>query len=159
MQTSRLFQLSVVGLLAGFGAFVAPATSRAEETYPAAIQEAAGLACAPSCTLCHTTNPGTNSSWAGKPFGAYMGPNGAAAKGDAGVKEAFDKYKADPTKATGLARLEANQDPDTGTELCQITYGCGAHIVKDAPRDDWSGLLFIAGAMGFGALLRHTKRR
>lgn len=160
MQTSKLLQLTLVGLVAGLGAFAAPGTTHAEETFPGALQEIAGLPCAPSCTICHTTNPGAVGTWIGKPFGLYLGGHGLLrGTGEEGLKKAFAAYKSDPKNAEGLARLEAGLDPDNGQELCQITYGCGAHIAKDAPRDDWSGLLFVAGAMGFGALLRRTKRR
>jgi hypothetical protein len=160
MKISRKFPLSVGGLIAGLAVLTSTGLARAEEPFPGALQEAAGLPCAPSCLICHTTNPGNITSWPTKPFGFFMGTNGVnKTTGEAGVKKAFEMYKADPTKAAGLARLLAGQDPDTGSELCQITYGCGAHIAKDAPRDDWSGLLFVAGAMGFGALLRRTKRR
>lgn len=160
MQTSRIFQLTVVGLLAGLGAFVTPLAARAEEPFPGALQEAAGLACAPSCLICHTTNPGNSSSWAGKGFGVAMFNNGVKpGAGEAEVKAAYDKFAADPMNAAKLALLLDNKDPDNGQDLCQITYGCGARIAKDEPRDDWSGLLFVAGAVGFGALLRRTKRR
>ncbi|RYZ10157.1 MAG: hypothetical protein EOO73_00850 [Myxococcales bacterium] len=160
MQTTRMIQLTLAGLLAGVAIFSVPVAAHAEETFPGALQEEAGLACAPSCTLCHTTNPGNASSWTGKDFGRYMGTHGLTkGSGEGGVKKAYAALKADATMTTSLTRLQAGQDPDTGNELCQITYGCGARIAKETPRDDWSGLLFVAGAMGFGALLRRTKRR
>jgi len=160
MNYSRLLKLTIAGLSAALAVVAAPSPASAIEQFPGYLQEAAQLPCAPSCTICHTTNPGMAGTWAGKAFGRDMRGKGATKDaGEAGIKKAFESYKADATKAAGLARLVAGQDPDTGSELCQITYGCGAHIAKDAPRDDWSGLLFVAGAMGFGALLRRTKRR
>jgi hypothetical protein len=174
MQTSKIFKLTIVGLLAGLGALVQPSTARAEEPFPGGLQEAAGLSCAPSCTLCHTTNPGQVNTWT-KPFGAAVINRGATkGSGEAGIKTAWAKLVVDAQTppmnpndpgdpnviaARLVASLRAGLDPETGAELCQVTYGCGAHIAKDAPRDDWSGLLFVAGAMGFGALLRRAKRR
>ncbi|MDF3066284.1 MAG: hypothetical protein K0R38_1885 [Polyangiaceae bacterium] len=164
MQTSRTFQLSLAALVAAVGIIATPSPVQAIEQFPGALQEAAGLACAPSCTVCHTTNPGTANTW-GKPLGAAMRVRGATKdKAEAGIKEAYAKLVADANGGDATAKdlidkLQAGIAPDSGAELCQITYGCGARIAKDEPRDDWSALLFVAGAMGFGAFLRRTRRR
>src|ERR1041384_2288917 len=79
-----------------------PGRARAEEIFPPVIAEEAGIPCVPTCTLCHTTNPGNATSWPGKPFGGFMGTHGAK-MGDAdSIKTAFAAYKAlatDPTVA------------------------------------------------------------
>lgn len=164
MQTSRIIQFTVVGLLAGLGIAATPGSARAEEPFPGGLQEAAGLSCAPSCSVCHTTNPGTANTWT-KPLGQAVIMRGAIkGSGEAGIKKAYEKLVADANGGDANAKtlvdkLQAGLDPQSGAELCQVTYGCGARIAKETPRDDWSGLLFVAGAMGFGALLRRTKRR
>lgn len=134
------------------------ASAAASEVFPAAIQEAAGLPCVPSCLLCHTSNPGTILTFMGKPFGAAMAANGAVPQNTDSLKAAYAKYSAaNPAVAESLKN---GFDPDNGGALCNTpTYGCGARIAKDEPRDDWSGLLFVAGAMGLGAILRRSKRR
>jgi hypothetical protein len=158
MQTSKFFRTLRVGMLVALGVSSLPQTALASEVFPAVIQEAAGMPCTPSCLLCHTSNPGTILTYQGKPFGKAMKDYGVSIRQEGTVRTAFTKFAAaNPAAAEGL---KLGLDPDDGTSLCGgPTYGCGAHVAKDAPRDDWSGLLFVAGAMGFGALLRRTKRR
>ncbi len=167
MQTSRIVHTAVVAMAATLGVVAWPQPTRAEEVFPGALQEAAGLNCAPSCTVCHTTNPGTAGTFTKKLGFAVFNRGARPGSGEEGLKMAYAKLVED-AKGTGMpameaadlvAKLQAGLDPESGAELCQITYGCGARIAKDEPRDDWSGLLFVAGAMGFGALLRRTKRR
>jgi hypothetical protein len=164
MKATKLSQLAAVTLLVGLGVSLFPLAAHAEEPFPGGLQEAAGLSCAPSCSVCHTTNPGTANTWT-KPLGlAVFGRGATKGSGESGIKAAYAQLVADANSGNAMAKtlvdkLQAGVDPESGTDLCQITYGCGAHIVKETPRDDWSGLLFVAGAMGFGALLRRTKRR
>jgi len=144
------------GMLGGL--VLLPTAARASEIFPPAIQQAAGLTCTPSCTLCHTTNPGNIVSWRGKPFGAYMGTHGTLVQQIPTLLAAFNMYKADPAQAQGLMRLQEGVDPDTGDSLCGPTYGCGAHIAKKAPPSDLSSPLWVVGAMVIGGLLRRRKR-
>lgn len=149
---SRIAALSFAAALSGHAA--------ASQEFPAAIQEAASMPCAPSCVLCHGVDPGTASTFTQKTIGAALFNAGAMeAHNTDRLKAAYAKYSADPANAASVTALKAGIDPQTGSKLCELTYGCGAHIAKDAPRDDWSGLLFVAGAVGFGALLRRAKRR
>jgi hypothetical protein len=167
MKATKLFQVAAVTLVAALGVSLSPLTAHAEEPFPGALQEAAELSCAPTCSICHTANPGTAGTWAGKKLGRLIQAGGArigAGSDAAELKAAYAKVVENANGGNAMAKevidsLKAGLDPDTGAEICQVTYGCGAHIVKETPRDDWSGLLFVAGAMGFGALLRRAKRR
>jgi len=152
------------GLSVLLAALSVPGVARAEPPFPEAIQQAAGLECTPQCTLCHT-DPNGGPNWANKKVGIAIGTNGVH-KGSSGddVKKAYAAIEAkakmgDPAAALVVNSLTASKDPDTGEAICQITYGCGAHVAKTTPRDDWSGLLFVAGAMLFGAILRRGKAR
>jgi MYXO-CTERM domain-containing protein len=152
--------IRLVACLAALGAGLwVPNVARAEERFPAAIQDAAGLNCAPSCLLCHTTNPGTATSWAMKGFGVYMGTHGLTAAADTSVvATAYAQYLADPAQAVGAARIQAGLDPDTGLDICiGPTYGCGAHVARKAPPRDFSAALWALGAVVAGALLRRRK--
>jgi len=163
MASESLSRSATSSAILGLALLVTSGTARALPIFPAALQDAIGLECAPECSICHAGTP-SKTTWTLKPFGAAMGaviiPNG---DNEAAVAKAYAAYKdasaMDPKKADGVKRLEAGLDPDTGTKLCQITYGCGAHIAKTTPRRDWSGVLFVAGAMLFGALLRRGKAR
>jgi hypothetical protein len=139
-----------------------PAVAAAEEIFPAAIAKEAGIPCTPSCTLCHTSNPGTAATWPGKKFGFFMGTKGIV-KGDANsVATAFNAYKAlaatDSTAAAGLQALKDGIDPDTGESLCGPTYGCGAHVAKKAPPSDASSPIWILGAAVAGSILRRRRK-
>lgn len=117
------------------------------------------MPCAPSCVICHGVDPGTQATFGQRPLGLAMFGNGATTPDDGKLKEAWASFARNPANAAVVADVQAGIDPATKADLCQLKYGCGARIAKETPRDDWSGLLFVAGAMGFGALLRRTKRR
>jgi hypothetical protein len=147
------------GLSSIAAAVLAPIPAHASEVFPGAIQEAAGLSCAPSCLLCHTSNPGSITTYMGKPFGAAMAKNGAAPQNTASLKEAYTKYAADTANATGVNRLMSGLDPDYGSPLCDLpTYGCGAHVAKEAPPKDFSAPLWVIGAVVAGGLLRRGRK-
>lgn len=157
MSPSKFFHYVTATFFGIAGLALGPAQAQAEEPFPGAIQDAAGLACAPSCLLCHTTNPGVASSWPIKAFGLYMGTHGAVKGGGAAAATtAFNNYKRD--NPAGAARIEAGLDPDTGVELCNgPTYGCGAHIAKEAPPGDASALLWALGAMVTAGVVRRRR--
>jgi hypothetical protein len=157
MLTSNSVRRFLLGAMALGGLVLAPGAARASEVFPGAIQQYANMPCAPSCLLCHTTNPGNISSWTGKPFGYYLGTHGVTVRNTASLKVAFDAYAADPTNAGGLAKLKEGIDPDNGNALCGPTYGCGAHVAKKAPPTDFSAPLWVIGAVVAGGLLRRRR--
>jgi hypothetical protein len=161
MQISHSSRTWLVRLALAAAVSAVCGVSRAEEPFPAAMQDAAGLDCTPACLLCHTTNPGEAGTWAGKKFGVYMATHGVTkGSGASAVANAYNAYKADPAQAQGAMRLANGQDPDTGLDLCVgPTYGCGAHVAAKTPPNDASALLWIAAAMAVGALVRRTRPR
>ena len=160
MLSSMRLRNNAIAILSFGAVALAPALASAEEIFPPVIQKEADMPCAPTCTLCHTTNPGNATSWPGKPFGQYMGTHGAV-MGDANsIKGAFASYKAALTTAGMTAKLMALQsglDPDNGTSLCGPSYGCGAHVAKKAPPSDLSTPLWVVSAMAVAGLLRRRK--
>jgi hypothetical protein len=162
MRTFIKVRSLVAGLVIGSALMLAPDRASAEEIFPAVIAAEAGIPCTPDCTLCHSKSPGEAGTWAQKTFGTFMALHGAV-KGDANsIKTAFAAYKAlkdtQPTVAAGLNALQSGLDPDNGRSLCGPTYGCGAHVAKQAPPSDLSAPLWMIGAMVVGGLLRRRKR-
>ena len=152
----------VLGIASLGAASLWPSLATAEETFPAAIGEAANMPCAPTCTLCHTSNPGRADTWPGKKFGFFIGTHGVVKGATAAdVKMAFNAYKAtaatDPAVATALMALQNGVDPETGESLCGPTYGCGAHVAKKAPPTDFSAPLWVVGAIVAGGILRRRR--
>jgi len=134
------------------------APARASEVFPGALQEAADMQCVPVCLMCHTTNPGTATSF-GKPLaGALIGRG--LKKGDVNsLKVAYKAYAADPANAAAVADIKAGREPSEHLDVCGPTYGCGAHVAKEAaaPRD-FTGPLWIVGAVVAGGLLRRRRK-
>ena len=159
MHTSKSFRsflsgLAVVGITA-----LLPGRAQASEEFPGALQEAAGLPCAPSCTLCHGVSPGTANTFMNKILGKTLFNLGMVAPHDTNaLKTAYAKYAMDPANAANVALLKEGKDPQTGDNLCGPTYGCGATIAKKAPSNDLSAPLWVVGAMVLGGLLRRHKR-
>lgn len=147
--------------LAG-AALLAPQPAAASEEFPAAIQQAAGMPCSPSCTLCHGVDPGTANTFMSKDLGKtlvtyngnFVGPH----KSDALIAN-YNAYKTTPAGAAVDADLKLGIDPQTKVELCAngVTYGCGAHVAPKAPPSDLSALAWIAGAMAVGAVARRKR--
>jgi len=163
MQTFKSFRSLFLGVVAfGFVAF-APSQALASEEFPGAIQEAAGMPCVPQCALCHGVTPGTAATYSRKKLGATLfniNPGKPVLPHDvAGLKAAFAVYKMDPANATNVAALVEGKDPETGDGLCGPTYGCGAHVAKQAPPSDFSAPLWVVGAMALGALIRRQKSK
>jgi hypothetical protein len=134
----------------------------AEETFPAVIAKDAGMPCVPTCTLCHTSNPGRADTWVGKKFGLFVGTHGVMRGVPSSVTTAFNAYKAtgatDPNVATVLMALQNGIDPETGESLCGATYGCGAHVAKKLPPSDVSAPLWVTSAVIAVAILRRRRK-
>jgi hypothetical protein len=154
-------QTLVLAIAAAGVVALVPLRAQASEEFPGAIQEAAGMPCAPSCTLCHGITPGTATTFMNKELGKTlfsidpMHPVGP--KDVAGLKAAYAKYAMIPGNALKVAALKEGKDPQTGEGLCGPTYGCGAHVAKKAPPSDFSAPLWVVGAMVLGGLLRRRK--
>lgn len=142
--------------------------AQASEEFPAAIREAAGMPCTPSCVICHGVDPGTSSTFATRQLGATMFYYGTRKHDTDALKASYAAYTSGQPPAIGADRvdlaaapqiaaaLKGGLDPFTGDDVCIPTYGCGAHVVSQAPpRDGWSAL-WIVGLMALGALARRT---
>mgnify|MGYP001549551493 CR=1 FL=1 len=132
--------------------------ARASEVFPGALQEAADMQCVPVCLMCHTTNPGTASSWQQKPLGPALFGAGAR-KGDAeSLKKAYQAYAAIPANAGAVSDIKAGREPGLHVDVCGPTYGCGAHVAKTVPSSDVSAPLWVIGAMIAGSILRRRRK-
>jgi len=160
--TSRSWLIRAVIVAA---ALLAPQRAQASEQFPTAIQDAAQMPCTPSCTLCHGVDPGTASTYMNKKLGKtlFFFNSKVVGPGDSdALKVNYAAYKATPEGAAVDADLKLGIDPETKADLCSgannVTYGCGAHVAAKAPPSDASALLWIAGAMALGALVRRTRK-
>ena len=160
MLTSNSVRKLVFSIIAVGGVALAPARALASQNFPGAIQESAGMPCVPSCTLCHGVNPGTAATFMNKALGKTLFTiNGAVPANDANaLKAAYAKYAMDPANAASVAALKEGKDPETGETLCGPTYGCGAHVAKQAPPTDFSAPLWVIGAIVTGGLLRRRRK-
>jgi MYXO-CTERM domain-containing protein len=165
MPISTSAQAFLAGLLAATALLFVQAPARASEQFPAALQEAAGMPCTPSCVVCHGKVPGDIGSFnARKLTGAIIGAGTLPPPGAAGVpvlKADFNAYamkaSTDAEVARVVAALKDGTDPETGDSLCGPTYGCGAHVAKKAPPSDLGAPLWVVGAMLAGGLLRRRR--
>jgi len=132
--------------------------ARASEVFPGALQEAADMDCVPVCTMCHLGTPGLT-TWT-QPLGLALKGRGLKQRDTDSLKAAYSAYAKDPTTpAAALANVKAGRDPVTGADVCGPTYGCGAHVAKEAaaPRD-FTGPLWVVGAMVASVLLRRRRK-
>jgi len=143
---------------------VAPKLALASEQFPAALAEAAGIACTPSCVVCHGKTPGDIGSFQARKLARDLIALGLPPPGAAGVpvvKSDFASYamkaSTDPEVARVVAALKDGVDPETGDSLCGPTYGCGAHVAKKAPPTDFSAPLWALAAVMMGALIRRRR--
>lgn len=151
---SRTIPTLVLGLAA-----LCSTRAHASEVFPGALQEAADMQCVPVCLMCHTTNPGTATSWQTKLLGPSLQLEGLK-KGDASsLTVAYKAYAADPANAAAVADIKAGREPREHLDVCGPTYGCGAHVAKEAamPRD-LTGPLWVVGAVVAGGLLRRRRK-
>jgi MYXO-CTERM domain-containing protein len=158
MQTSKLVR-SVLGSIgiASVTLYAAPAAASRE--FPGAIQEAAGIPCVPSCILCHGEAVGRFESFQARALSRGIAAKGIPAAHDtAALKASFALFAMDPANKDAVADLKAGIDPETGDSLCGPTYGCGAHVAKQAPPTDFWALPWVVGAVVAGALSRRRRR-
>ena len=149
-------------LSAAFAAASVLATQSAfaREIYSGVIADAADMVCIPQCTLCHTSNPGTATTWNQKKLPiALVGkiqPIGTVE----GLTAAWNAYAADPANSTAVAAIKAGEDPEYGGSVCGPSYGCGAHVAKRPQRkNDREVVGWAVGLAALAAALRSRSRR
>ena len=153
--------LSFMALL---GVLVTSGTVRARPAYPAAIEDAASIPCAPPCTLCHTVSPGTRGT-ATKVFAFALQRNGLIPDRPETISPAVTQLRAKQVDSDGdgvadVAELATGSDPSdprAGAELCGPTYGCGARVARTPPSQAASDHWLLA--LGFAAALLERARR
>ena len=104
--------------------------AHASPTFPGEVQSALGMPCAPPCTICHATNLGGIGT-AVQPFGQAVHAHGAHAGDTAGLRRALDLLEAEGLDNNhdgvgDVAELREGRDPNNGTGLCGLQYGCTA---------------------------------
>jgi hypothetical protein len=152
----------MIGLLCTGAMAVGASPARASEVFPGAILEAADMPCVPTCLLCHTSNPGTASTWQTKALPLKMVMSGARKRDADSLKRAFAAYAAtastDPSVGPVLAALQKGEDPESpGTSVCGAIYGCGGARVAKTPPTDRTAIGFAVAAIAAAALLRRRK--
>jgi hypothetical protein len=161
-----------VALSASTGVWASP-------NFPDAVQEISGSDCAPSCLLCHLTNPGlkTTAIQSGYPFTFALISKGiGGGESDADIRAALIKMRdgqdtngdgtvdVPPTDSDGdtmsdFDELAIGVNPNPGdAELCEITYGCGARIAPTPPSSNVALYGGVLTALGL-ALMGLRKRR
>lgn len=164
MPSSKFAPGFFAGLVVAGALLFVPTQARASEPFPAALQEAAGMPCTPSCVVCHGKVPGDLASFRARKLSQELVAIALPPPGAAGVpvlKSDFATYAAkaatDPKVASVVAALKDGIDPETGDSLCGPSYGCGAHVAKKAPPTDLAAPLWVLGAAVAGGLLRRRK--
>ncbi|HMJ16227.1 MAG TPA: hypothetical protein VK524_32660 [Polyangiaceae bacterium] len=154
------------------------ARAQASETYPAAVQEALGLACAPACVLCHTRPEGGIGTYNAQ-FGTTIRATNIGIRNPGGIAAALaciengvDEPSAescpygssdpapdsdgDGTPDIEELRNAENPSSTSGGSFCGATYGCGASI---APKRHFDGVAASAALLSAFALLWTLRRR
>jgi hypothetical protein len=134
--------------------------AQASQEFPAALQEAAGMPCTPSCVICHGKTPGDIGSFQARALSQGINAEGLPPPHDtAKLKSSYQAFAAkNPTVAD---QLKAGKDPATNEDICgdQIVYGCAVQRAKPAAASSsLAGPLWAVGAMVLGGLLRRRRQ-
>ncbi len=141
-----------------FAAALAMGTAWASPSFPAVMQDTAGMSCTPSCIVCHATASG-GAGTASQPIISALFARGLVPGADDSLVSALDQLDADAVDTDGdgqtdLDALAAGADPNGGADLCGAgaltgpTYGC----LQAAPSP-------TAPVLALGALLLTLPRR
>lgn len=160
MLTSNSVRRLLASITVLAGVAFAAGRAHASEEFPGALQQAAGMPCTPSCTVCHGKTPGDAGSFTARALPTALIMQGVTpAPHDVNfLKTAYAKYAMDPANAATVTALKAGVDPQTGDSLCGPTYGCGAHVAKKTPPTDFSAPLWVVGAMLTAGILRRRRK-
>lgn len=149
---------AVLSLLLGLAL---PSVAAASEEFPTELRAVAELECTPTCTVCHTSDPGTNGT-ATKPFAMAMkhdsfGDNKLVGAKPETVAKAYEAL--DPDGDGEFA------DPADNTKTIKLTYDCQAEVdygcsVDPKPKQGgstgfWTPLLL--SALGLGVFARRRQ--
>jgi MYXO-CTERM domain-containing protein len=166
MQSRKPSRLVLSGIVAAAFVTLTPSLSRASEEFPAALQEAAGMPCTPTCTICHGKTPGDPQSFYARKLPQDLVKAGSLPPPhDTGVLKTdvanyIAKSPTDPEAARVVQALKQGTDPQTGAKLCEdpIVYGCAVHAASKTPARDYTAPILALGAVLLGGLARRRKR-
>ncbi len=142
---------------------------QASQTYPSVIAEEFDMLCVPTCTLCHSTNPGqSGTALQGQLFGQALAFSGVTGMNEGSLRTVLGKIKAGtadtlPLRMPDLVPDNADVDGDgTGAydelkkgmdpnkpgdaRICGPEYGCGAHIAKAPAKNGGAWVLAVTAA-------------
>ena len=155
-------------------------SAEAYAEFPSAMRAHLDMSCTPSCSVCHTVDPGSQGT-ATKPFADALRAAGTGFPGGGepeDVEEALDALPGN-TNSDGDDQFDLEElrstpatDPNVGTpgaaglgpSICAavVEYGCGAHMASrpssSVPGGPW-GWGFLG--LGIGLILmarRHSRR-
>lgn len=139
-------------------ALASSASARPE--YPGYVQEAVGMQCVPSCTLCHTDPAGG----ADKLNTQYANFYGAALQHDSPTYDASVALAGD-TDGDGKSdfdELKAGENPTQSgsAPVCNpIEYGCGVRAAPLQPESDFAPKAWLVGTLALAGIARLQLRR
>lgn len=171
----------VLALGVAVASFVS-APAQASQTYPSVIAEEFDMPCAPTCTLCHSTNPGqSGTAVSGQLFGQALAFSGVSGMNEDSLRTALAKIKAGTADTLPLRmpdgmpdsadvdgdgigaydELKEGNDPNKpgDARLCGPEYGCGAHIAKAPAKNGGAWVLAASAAalVTFGFRRRRSR--
>lgn len=161
MHLSKSFRLFACISVLG-ATLVSPGSAWARPEMPGKLQEAAGMSCVPLCTMCHLTNPGQSDNWTSKPLSGVLLTE---IQTQADIKAKYNTWAAaNPILAEGVRR---GYEPGslapgkTAENVCGPVYGCAVPAAKPikSSSPDYTGVIWVAGAVIAGAVLRRRKRK
>jgi MYXO-CTERM domain-containing protein len=150
----RCLALSVAAALA----LVWAPAAHASPTFPAEVQSTLGMPCAPPCIICHATSLGGIGT-AVRPFGLAVHARGAHAGNIAGLRGALGLLEAEGVDSNhdgvgDVAELRQGRNPNDGTGLCGLQYGCAVSAAPPRTPDRGDGLVTLAVLIGLLARRR-----
>lgn len=175
-------------------AFVMPAlvllmasAASASPNYPDVVKDVSGSSCAPTCLLCHKTNPGILGSAAStpqRPFLTAAMTGGMPALSlrmsddqaraaflrmrdgiDTNMNGAIDVGETPPSDSDGDGKSDFDElaediNPNPGNEeLCEVQYGCGARMAPTPPNRSFAIFSSAAVVLGLLAMTLRARRK
>jgi hypothetical protein len=154
-------------LIAFWGVTAIALPAHAEPNFPAAIQDAAHIPCAPPCALCHTETPGTALT-ATKAFTRSLLATGKLVPGEPdSLRAAIAVLSVNQTDSDGdgtpdTVELAKGGDPSEsaqGADVCGPSYGCEARVATAPPRSTVPARWLWASGLALAVLARKRRRR
>ncbi len=155
----RSIALWVAGGLALLVLLSAP-SARAVPPFPAHVKETLGMPCAPPCIICHATAEGGIGT-VNRPFGRelrFLGvtTNHATLLSVLHYLEAHPNVDANGDGIGDAEELRQGRNPNDGSELCALEYGCSVMTSRATVPGK---LLALLGGLLLGVFRRRIRPR